>query len=533
MHPTVFNGHPANYAQYNTGSGLGDYRATRPTAGPLNCVPGEFPYNSSPGSQATAPSEPSLTPASDQPPPHTYPCQQPRLQESQPPTPSSSRLLTSPPSTVSYKLEEADTLLQLGSPHFSPSALQSGNYHTMGSGLDSPSNWPSSASHQLNPPQFSWDADDSLQSHNMAPGASTYQFPRQMPTAIFGGSAFDFSHQLEPESSTQHNEIHMASQLIKRSPTTSSSGRSPPTHRIGEEVRSKEEEDVAKLSSPASRKESGDRVKPSIPYAKLLRQALLDRPNATMKLQEIYQWFRENTDRASNESKGWQNSIRHNLSMNAAFIKCDCKAPGSHETKKSTEWMLAPWAILNGVESTTRYRKGNPVRRCGPTAHQVGRRSGVNNRGRAGGARRTMLSQSTNSDLLARHVDPLHVPIYHNRPLSYEYAQAPIGTHPASNANDWMSRPTHPVAPQPIGNYDFGGYTYSNPSQNQPMDGLPPNEHSQALYPTADVMGAYGGSHTAANPRVHGQHMTLSPPYNELFSNPQETEDRTDSFAWN
>lgn len=52
------------------------------------------------------------------------------------------------------------------------------------------------------------------------------------------------------------------------------------------------------------------------PYAQLIYRAFMSRPNKSMTLQEIYQWFRENTDKAKNKGKGWQNSIRHNLSMN-------------------------------------------------------------------------------------------------------------------------------------------------------------------------------------------------------------------------
>lgn len=59
------------------------------------------------------------------------------------------------------------------------------------------------------------------------------------------------------------------------------------------------------------------------PYAQLIYRALLSRPEHSMTLQEIYQWFRENTDKikgrdkiTGKENKGWQNSIRHNLSMN-------------------------------------------------------------------------------------------------------------------------------------------------------------------------------------------------------------------------
>lgn len=53
------------------------------------------------------------------------------------------------------------------------------------------------------------------------------------------------------------------------------------------------------------------------PYAKLIYRALMSAPNHAMVLQEIYQWFRDNTTKGSSDTKGWMNSIRHNLSMNA------------------------------------------------------------------------------------------------------------------------------------------------------------------------------------------------------------------------
>ena len=53
------------------------------------------------------------------------------------------------------------------------------------------------------------------------------------------------------------------------------------------------------------------------PYAKLIYRALMSAPNHSMVLQEIYQWFRNNTTKGSSDTKGWMNSIRHNLSMNA------------------------------------------------------------------------------------------------------------------------------------------------------------------------------------------------------------------------
>jgi hypothetical protein len=54
----------------------------------------------------------------------------------------------------------------------------------------------------------------------------------------------------------------------------------------------------------------------SQPYAHLIFRALKSAPNHRMVLQDIYRWFEQHTDKANTTSKGWQNSIRHNLSMN-------------------------------------------------------------------------------------------------------------------------------------------------------------------------------------------------------------------------
>jgi hypothetical protein len=64
----------------------------------------------------------------------------------------------------------------------------------------------------------------------------------------------------------------------------------------------------------------GDEPAADEPYAKLIYRALMSAPNHSMVLQEIYQWFRENTVKGSSDTKGWMNSIRHNLSMNAVGL---------------------------------------------------------------------------------------------------------------------------------------------------------------------------------------------------------------------
>lgn len=58
------------------------------------------------------------------------------------------------------------------------------------------------------------------------------------------------------------------------------------------------------------------------PYAQLIFRALKSAPGHRMVLKDIYRWFEKNTDKARKSSKGWQNSIRHNLSMNGVRLPC-------------------------------------------------------------------------------------------------------------------------------------------------------------------------------------------------------------------
>lgn len=57
------------------------------------------------------------------------------------------------------------------------------------------------------------------------------------------------------------------------------------------------------------------------PYAVLIHHALMSAPKHRMVLAEIYTYFREKIPRFKNlKSRGWMNSIRHNLSMNGVSV---------------------------------------------------------------------------------------------------------------------------------------------------------------------------------------------------------------------
>ena len=95
-----------------------------------------------------------------------------------------------------------------------------------------------------------------------------------------------------------------------------------PLHSIPEESTAYStpyDSDVTRSSTPSSPGMFHDEepVDTDQPYAQLIYKALLQAPNNTMILRDIYEWFRKNTGKAADkDTKGWQNSIRHNLSMN-------------------------------------------------------------------------------------------------------------------------------------------------------------------------------------------------------------------------
>lgn len=87
--------------------------------------------------------------------------------------------------------------------------------------------------------------------------------------------------------------------------------------------------DMSRASTPYSTGHEEDSpIDKEQPYAQLIYRCLLDAPDNTMVLRDIYDWFKRHTDKASHsETKGWQNSIRHNLSMNGVSVSSSTLPP--------------------------------------------------------------------------------------------------------------------------------------------------------------------------------------------------------------
>ncbi|KAJ5212293.1 uncharacterized protein N7498_003939 [Penicillium cinerascens] len=166
-----------------------------------------------------------------------------------------------------------------------------------------------------------------------------------------------------------------------------------------------------------------------LPYSKLIYRALKEADGHKLSLQQIYEWFTKNTNKGRDNTKGWQNSIRHNLSMNKGFTAD--KVEGSTGRKPQNLWALTQDAIDRGyVESTTRYRKTNG-RKASPNI-PVLRRQRSGSRGGKAAKNATKMRHPTQNERSERHY-----------PFTYNQPQQP--QHQPQRAVDGHYLPTPPL----------------------------------------------------------------------------------------
>ncbi|XP_025421672.1 forkhead box protein K2-like isoform X2 [Sipha flava] len=107
-------------------------------------------------------------------------------------------------------------------------------------------------------------------------------------------------------------------------------------------------------NSNSNNAKSKDESKPPYSYAQLIVQAVASAPDRQLTLSGIYSYITKNYPYYRFVDKGWQNSIRHNLSLNRYFIK----VPRSQEEPgKGAFWRIDPSSEQKLIEQAFRRRR--------------------------------------------------------------------------------------------------------------------------------------------------------------------------------
>jgi forkhead transcription factor HCM1 len=105
-----------------------------------------------------------------------------------------------------------------------------------------------------------------------------------------------------------------------------------------------------------------DGTKPNHSYATLIAMAIVRSPQRRLTLSQIYKWISDTYSYYQGDNTGWQNSIRHNLSLNKSFVK--------QERPKDDPGKGSYWSIEPGTEHTV--LKEKPSRKsAAPTAENM------------------------------------------------------------------------------------------------------------------------------------------------------------------
>ncbi|KAG9238149.1 putative fork head protein like protein [Amylocarpus encephaloides] len=112
--------------------------------------------------------------------------------------------------------------------------------------------------------------------------------------------------------------------------------------------------------------DSNQHIKPSYSYAQMISQAIFDTESEQLNLSGIYTFIQDKyAYYRHQQGGGWQNSIRHNLSLNKAFHKI---ARSSDEPGKGMKWCIMPEVRDEMAKNCQRGGRGGHRGSSGPNS---------------------------------------------------------------------------------------------------------------------------------------------------------------------
>ncbi|KAL2107845.1 hypothetical protein VUR80DRAFT_4677 [Thermomyces stellatus] len=239
-----------------------------------------------------------------------------------------------------------------------------------------------------------------------------------------------------------------------------------------------------------------DGTKPNLSYAALIGMALLRSPNRRLTLSQIYKWITTNFSFYKPDDAGWQNSIRHNLSLHKAFLKIE---RAKDDPGKGCYWSIAP-----GMEH--QFLKEKPTRRFSSSAAgsetvmQARPRTANKDKGKNKAHSGQAKPQSQASQVRPRPETTAEPTLPPPQPTSEALTSHSLPPLPTSQAittgPDLSSDATIPISDAPAADDNE-----KNLSNDAPFSPLPPTMHSSPPVPrTVDRAGGTSPPPLVRNP---------------------------------